>query len=238
MQPAQQTPQEGKGRQEKGRLAHVIAHWVHRLRFVLWGVLIAAGVFLVGYLAWSEVGKKRLVDSTLLAEGAQSTFDSWVSEQDEAKKTALETDLGGRLDKLISRYPRQYGAQRGLFLRADLRFRKKDWDGARADYEQLARRFPRSYLAAVSLFNAGVCAEEKGDAEAAQALYLRVADGYKDSGAVPRALFDAGRLDEQKGAWEEAQKKYERLESDYSASSWTKLAKNRIISLKVEGKLK
>ena len=147
-------------------------------------------------------------------------------------------DLAGQLDRLVARYPRQYGGQRGLFLRADLRFRGKDWEGARADWEQLARRFPASYLASVSLFNAGVCAEEKGDLEAAQALYMRVADGYKDSGAAPRALFDAGRLDEQKGAWDEARRKYELLESDYASSSWTKLAKNRIISLKVEGKLK
>jgi TolA-binding protein len=238
MQPAQQAPQDGKARQENRRVGDIIAHWVHRLRFALWGVLIAAGVFLVGYLVWSEVGKKRLVDSTLLAEGAQTVFDSWAGEPDEAKKAAIEKDLGDQLDRLISRYPRQYGGQRGLFLRADLRFSRKDWDGARADYENLARLFPRSYLAAVSLFNAGVCAEEKGDAEAAQALYMRVADGYTDSGAVPRALFNAGRLDEQKGAWDEARAKYERLESDYAASSWTKLAKNRIISLKVEGKLK
>lgn len=238
MQPVQQTPQEDKGRQQGRRLSHIIAHWVHRLRFVLWAVLIAAAVLVVGYLVWSEVGKKRLVDSTLLAEAAQGVFDSWESEQDEAKKAALEKDLGDQLEKLVSRYPRQYGAQRGLFLRADLAFRKKEWAAARADYEELARRFPRSYLAAVSLFNAGVCAEENGDADGAQGLYMRVADTWKDSGIVPRALFNAGRLDEQKGAWEEAQKKYERLESDYAASSWTKLAKNRIISLKVEGKLK
>ncbi len=238
MQPVQQASQDGRARQEPRRLSHIIAHWVHRLRFVLWALLIAAAVFLVGYLVWSEVGKRRLVDSTLLAEAAQATFTSWESEQDEAKKAAVEQDLAGQLDRLISRYPRQYGGQRGLFLRADLRFRKADWDAARADYEELAKRFPRSYLAAVSLFNAGVCAEEKGDAEGALALYTRVADTWKDSGVAPRALFNAGRLEEQKGAWEEAQKKYERLESDYAASSWTRLAKNRIISLKVEGKLK
>ena len=238
MQPAQQVPQEGHAKHEKKRLGDTIAHLVHRLRYALWAVLIAAAVFLVGYLVWTEVSKKRLVDSTLLAESAQTLFDSWVSEQDEARKAALEKDLADQLDRLVARYPRQYGGQRGLYLRADQRFRLKNWDGARADYEEVARRFPSSYLAAVSLFNAGVCAEEKGDADAAQALYMRVADTYKDSGAVPRALFDAGRLDEQKGAWDEALRKYERMESDYASSSWTKLAKNRIIALKVEGKLK
>ena len=237
MQPVQQVPQAARP-QEKRKIGDVVAHFVHRIRFALWAILIAAAVFLVGYLVWSEVGKKRSVDSTLLAEGAQELFDAWSSEQDASKKAALEKDLSDQLDRLVGRYPRQYGGQRGLFLRADLRLEKKAWDDARKDYEDLARRFPASYLAAVSLFNAGVCAEEKGDVEAAQTLYMRVVEKYRDSGASPRALFDAARLDEQKGAWEDARKKYERLDTDSPLSSWTKLGKNRIIGMKVQGKLK
>jgi TolA-binding protein len=237
MQSVQQEPQAVRP-QEKRKIGDAIAHIVHRIRFALWAILIAAAVFLVGYLIWTEVGKKRTVDSTLIAESAQDQFDTWVSEQDAAKKAALEKDLSDQLDGLIARYPRTYGGQRGLFLRADLGFKNKAWDDARKDYEELARRFPASYLAAISLFNAGVCAEENGDAEAAQGLYMRVVEKYRDSGASPRALFNAARLDEQKGAWEDARKKYERLDSDYALSTWTKLGKNRIIALKVEGKLK
>jgi TolA-binding protein len=237
MQLVQQEPQAARP-QEKGKIGDVVAHIVHRLRFALWAILIAAAVFLVGYLIWTEVGKKRTVDSTLLSESAQALFDTWGSEQDATKKAALEKDLSDQLDRLVARYPRAYGGQRGLFLRADLRFKNKAWDDARKDYEELARRFPESYLAGISLFNAGVCAEEQGDAEAAQGLYMRVAEKYRDSGASPRALFNAARLDEQKSAWEDARKKYERLDSDYAPSTWTKLGKNRIIALKVEGKLK
>jgi tetratricopeptide (TPR) repeat protein len=237
MQPVQQVPQAARP-QEKRKIGDVVAHIVHRIRFALWAILIAAAVFLVGYLIWSEVGKKRTLDSTLLVESAQVLFTTWGSEQDAAKKSALEKDLSDQLDGLIARYPRKYGGQRGLFLRAELRFKNKAWDDARKDYEELARRFPASYLSAISLFNAGVSAEEKGDAEAALGLYMRVVEKYPDSGASPRALFDAARLDEQKGAWEDARKKYERLDSDYALSTWTKLGKNRIIALKVEGKLK
>ncbi len=237
MQPVQQEPQAARP-QEKRKIGDVIAHIVHRIRFALWAILITAAVFLVGYLIWSEVGKKRTVDSTLIAESAQDLFDTWGSEQDATKKAAIEKDLSDRLDRLIARYPRTYGGQRGLFLRANLRLKNKAWDDARKDYEELARRFPASYLAAISLFNAGTCAEENGDAEAAQGLYMRVVEKYRDSGATPRALFNAARLDEQKGAWEEARKKYEQLDSDYALSTWTKLGKNRIIALKVEGKLK
>lgn len=237
MQPVQQVPQAARP-QEKRKIGDVVAHIVHRIRYALWAVLIAAAVFLVGYLIWSEVAKKRTVDSTVLAEGAQVLFDSWGSEQDAAKKAALEKDLADQLDRLIERYPNRYGGQRGLFLRADLRFKNKAWDDARKDYEELARRFPASYLAGISLFNAGVAAEENGDTDAAQKLYMRVVEKYAESAASPRALFDAARLDELKGAWEDARAKYERLDSDFPLSTWTKLGKNRIIALKVEGRLK
>ncbi len=80
--------------------------------------------------------------------------------------------------------------------------------------------------------------EEKGDRDGAQALYMKVISAYKDSAVVPRALFGAARIDEQKGAFEEARKKYDTLDADHPQSVWTKLAKNRIIALKVEGKIK
>jgi len=238
MQPVQHVVPQAARPPEKRRLSEAIARVVHKGRYVLWAVLIAGAVVLVGYLVWTEVSKRRLVDSTLLAESAAGLFDAWSGEQDAAGKATIEKDLVDRLDRLIARYPRQYGGQRGLLLRADLRFQTGAWDLARSDYEDLARRFPASYLAAISLFNAGVCAEEKGDGDAAQGLYMKVAEKYKESAAAPRALFDAGRLDEQKGAWDDARQKYERLETDYMTSTWTKLAKNRIIALKVEGKLK
>jgi TolA-binding protein len=220
------------------KLSHILAHAIHSWRYALWTVLILAAVFLVAYFVYSEWNRKLTADSTLAAEAAQDLFGKWSTEANADKKASLEKDLTQKLDALVAKYPRQYGGQRGLFIRADLRFAKKDWEGASADYGALARSFPKSYLAPIALFNEGVCLEEKGDKDAAEASYLRVASAYKGCAEAPRALFDAARIDEQKGSFEDAQKKYEELDSDYSMSAWTKLAKNRIIALKVEGKLK
>jgi len=240
MQPVQQT---GQGQQSaptplRRRISNFLAHTVDRFRIALWVVLIAAAVFLVGYLVYSEVNKKIIADSTLQVEGAQGVYDSWQTETDAAKKAALEKDLGDRLNRVISRYPRQYGGQRALFLRAEVGYAKKDWDAALKDYTTLASRFSTSYLAPVSLFDAAVCLEEKGDKDTAQKLYVQAYTSYKDSTVAPRALFDAGRLDEAKGVWTDAQKKYEQMDSLYGQSAWTKLAKNRVIELKVQGKIK
>ncbi|MGD0724435.1 MAG: tetratricopeptide repeat protein [Spirochaetia bacterium] len=241
MQPVQQHA--GPGQQAgqeplRRRISNFLAHTVDRFRIALWVVLIAAAAFLIGYLIYTEINKKLIYDSSTIAEGAQDLFEKWTAEPDAAKKAALEKDLTGQLDRLVDRYPRQYGGQRGLFLRADLSYAKKAWDAALKDYETLAGRFPKSYLAPISLFNAGVCAEEKGDTDGAQKLYTRAYVSYKDSTVAPRAIFNAGRIDELKGAWAEAQKKYEQMDSLYAQSVWTKLAKNRLVELKVQGKIK
>jgi TolA-binding protein len=241
MQPAQQHI--GQGQQPaqvplRRRISNFLAHTVDRFRIALWVILIAAAAFLVGYLVYSEVNKKLVYDSAILVEGAQDLYGTWQNESDAARKAALEKDLGERLARLIDRYPRQYGGQRGLFLRAELNFGKKAWDAALKDYQTLAARFPGSYLAPISLFDAAICLEEKGDKDGAQKSYVKAYTSYKDSTVAPRALFDAARLDEEKGAWADAQKKYEQMDSLYGQSVWTKLGKNRVVALKVQGKIK
>jgi tetratricopeptide (TPR) repeat protein len=211
---------------------------VTRFRIVLLVVLIAAAAFLVGYFVYDQINKKLASDSTVIAENAEELYGKWQAESDVTKKASIEKDLLDQVGKVISRYPHQYGAQRGLFVRAELYYNKKTWDPALADYRALAARFPKSYLAPISLFNGAVCLEEKGDAENAEKLYVQAYTNYKDSTVAPRAIFNAGRLDEAKGAWADAQKKYEQMDGLYSQSVWTKLAKNRLVELKVRGKTK
>ena len=227
MQPLQQTGQGQQVVQEplRRKISNFLAHAVSKFRIALWVVLIAVAVLLVGYLVYSEVNKKLVSSSTLLVEGAQDVYDKWQAEADATKKAALEKDLLDRLNQVISRYPRQYGAERALFVRAEVGYSKKDWDAARKTTTSLAARFPKSYLAPVSLFDAAICFEEKGDKDGAQKLYAQAYTSYKDSTVAPRALFDAARLDEAKGSWADAQKKYDQMDSLYGQSFWTKLAK-------------
>lgn len=241
MQPVQQHT--GQGQQPaqvplRRKISNFLAHTVDRFRIALWVILIAAAVFLVGYFVYGEINKKLIYDSTILLEAAQDLYGTWQNESDAAKKAALEKDIGDRLARLIDHYPRQYGGQRALFLRAELSFGNKAWDSALKDYETLAARFPGSYLAPISLFNAAICFEEKGDKDGAQKSYVKTYTSFKDSTVAPRALFNAARLDEEKGAWADAQKKYEQMDSLYGQSVWTRLGKNRVVALKVQGKIK
>ena len=171
-----------------------------------------------------------------MAEKAQAQYNLWRSESDVSKKAVLEKDLFDKLGTLIKRYPRQYGGQRGLFIRAEAYSDKKAWDDSLKDFETLAARFPKSYLAPISLFDAAVCYEEKGDTDSALKLYVSASSSYKESTVAPRALFDSGRLYEAKSEWTNAQKAYGSMEGLYAQSIWTRLAKNRLVELKVQGK--
>ena len=233
VQQPKQVEQEGFGR----RVATALSGFLHRFRFVLWGVLGAGLVFIVAWFGWAEITRRQSATATVQAEKAQELYDSWIAEADTAKKEAIQKDLLGRLDSLVARPGRLYGTQRALMLRADLRFELKDWDGAAADYRELARRFPASYLAPIALFDAATCLEEKDDREGAAKLYTDIVTRWKGTAVAPRALFALGRLAEEAGTWDEARTRYEQLDAEWPSSGWTQLAKNRLVALKVAGKI-
>jgi TolA-binding protein len=219
------------------RIRGALARSLQRFRVVFLAVVIAGAAFLVGYIVYMEVEKDRAGKAAALAEAAMAAWDDWNGQADAAKKSAQEKDLRAQLDGLITRYPRDYGAQRALFLRAELSYALKDWAAARTDWEALAARFPKSYLAPVALFDAATCAEETGDLTGSQSLYAAAA-AYTDSPVAPHALFNEGRVAEAQESWAPAQKAYEQLGSVYPGSEWTTLAKNRLITLKVQGRIK
>ncbi len=241
MQPVQQAPDRRQGATDqpiRHRIRNFLAATVSRFRIILLAILIAAAVFLVAYFIYTEISRKLTNDSTVLAESAQDLYDTWQGESDIAKKGALEKQLTDQLGVLTTRYARQYGGERGFFIRANLSYQKKAWDDAAKDYQALAARFPNSYLAPISLFDAGVCLEEKGDSDGALKLYTRVSQAYQDSPVAPRAMFDTARLDEQKESFDDAHKMYDQIDTLFPSSTWDKLAKNRLIELRVLGKIK
>lgn len=234
MQAPQQQPEpEGIGR----RIASALTQFLNRFRFAIWGLLGAVLVFLAGYVVWSEITRRQSAVATREVEQAEEIYDAWTAETDAAKKEALQTDLLARLDGLAARPGRLYGSQRALKLRADLRFELGAWDEAAADYREIARRFPASYLAPIALFDAATCLEEKGDREGAVGLYTELVTRWKGTSVAPRALFALGRLAEEAQSWDEARSRYEQLDAEWPSSAWTQLAKNRLIALKVAGKI-
>ncbi|GAB4370724.1 MAG: hypothetical protein Kow009_07150 [Spirochaetales bacterium] len=81
-----------------------------------------------------------------------------------------------------------------------------------------------------------VCKEESGDLDGALRALQEADTKYgKTFPETPHILFSMGRIYEAKGDRTEAQNAYNRLIDEYPQSSWTKLARNRLIYFKISG---
>ena len=222
----------------KVTFADKLSDFVNRRQIIIWAVLIAIIVAIVLYFVFVERNKRLTESSTILAEEAEDLYAQWLNETDKKKKEELETEFLDKTKLVLREYPHLYGAQRVLFLRGNFYFDKKNWEKASSDFIYLANTFPKSYLARISLFNAASCNEEMGNPKKAIKLYKELVTKYSDSALYSRSLFSIGRIYEEIGKYQEAKKFYNELEDKSPSSGWTKIARNRIIFLKVSGKIK
>jgi TolA-binding protein len=221
----------------KPRFIDRLTAFLHKYRIVLLVLLIALVVFLVGYFGWTEWNKRSRERSASLAERAQELYAQWQGASEGEGKASSEQELNRIIELVISKYPRRYAAQRAFFIQANVAYEKEEWQQAAESYTALADSFPKSYLSPLSLYNAGVSYEQLDDIESAVTSYRRIVEEHKQSFLVPHALFSLGRLHELNEAFEEAFEVYNQLEDDYPLSNWTKAGRNRIIDLKVQGKI-
>lgn len=221
----------------KPRFVDRLAAFLHKYRTVLLVLLIALVVFLVGYFGWTEWNKRSRERSARLVERAQELYAQWQGENEEEARVSTEQELTGIIERIISRYPRRYAAQRAFFIEASVAYEKQQWQLAAESYKAVADSFPKSYLSPLSLFNAGVSYEQLDEVDSAVASYQRIVEEHEQSSLVPHALFSLGRLHELNEEFESAFAVYNQLEDEYPLSNWTKAGRNRIIDLKVTGKI-
>ena len=188
--------------------------------------------FIISFAVVSEVNKSIEEKSTSMTELIQEDFDSWTNAPDEERKGSLESSILEQVEAVLEKYPKKYAGQRALFIRGNLYFGMEEWDSAHDDYILLAERFPKSYLAPVALINGAVAMEESDQPEKALEIYQSILKTYRENTPeIPRILFAAGRIQELLGAKEAALDTYNDLLDNFSSSSWTNLARNRIIYL-------
>jgi len=220
----------------KPRITDKLSRFLQRSRIPLLVTLIVLAVFVIGYFGWTEWERRARERSAVQAEQAQELYREWQSEQDPDARQGLEEDLRARLTDIRKSYPRQYAAQRAAFLEGSLEYELEQWEAAAKAFASLASRAPKSYLAPLALMNAGICYERLGAPQEALSAYRRVVDGYEDSFLVPEVLFAIGRLEEQEGNYPAAVEAYNLLEEQHPLSNWTKLGRNRIIALELDGR--
>lgn len=224
--------QEQEQEKEKVKLIDRIAHFIHTYRKFLWGSVIVVGIILVGVLVSQEFHKKVREESTVRIEEVLKQIEKFRNAEGE-EKAKLENTILTELDAIIDAYPRYYAAVRAYDVKAEIAFEKKEYGTAAELWNTLAIKYPKSHLAPIALMSAAVCKEEAGDLEGALKDLKEVDSIYaKSFPEIPHVLFSMGRILETKGSSSEASVYYNRLIDEYPSSSWTKLARNRLIYFK------
>ena len=198
--------------------------------FVLCGVLILAAVCAVAVIAVNEktvekgLGKIDLISYEL----TNKSYD------------LSETEIAARQDKALAALSEVSGKSgivgvRANMLSAEIYYQKKDFENARSAWLVAAQKGKNTYVVPVALFNAASCSEELGNLDDAAAGYKSASEA-EDFYEAAHALFSLGRVQETKGDFTAAAASYQALVDKSPEDSWAKLAKNRLVSLKILGK--
>lgn len=152
-----------------------------------------------------------------------------------------ESDLNSRMEKALGDLNSMVGkggvvGVRANMLVAEIYFQKKDFEKARSSWIAAAEKGKKSYTAPLSYFNAAVCSEELNDVDSAVTYYGDAAKA-EDFFESDHALFSEGRVLETKGDFAAAQTSYQKVVDASPDTSWAKLAKDRLIALKNDGKI-
>lgn len=202
-----------------------------RVIFVFCGVLLLGAVCAVVVISVNEktiekgLGKIDLISYEL----TNKSYD------------LSETEIAARQDKAVSSLSELVGKSgivgvRANMLSAEIYYQKKDFENARSAWLAAAQKGKNTYIAPIAFFNAASCSEELGNLDDAAAGY-KSASEVKDFYEAAHALFSLGRVQEAKGDFVAATASYQALVDKSPEDSWAKLAKNRLVSLKISGKV-
>lgn len=125
---------------------------------------------------------------------------------------------------------------RANMICAEIAFQQKKYQESADFWKAAAKKAKKSYIAPISYFNIGVCYEQLNNIDAAAENYKIAADN-KSFVIKNHAKFSYGRVLEAQGKYAEAVSVFTEINDSNPDDSWAKLAKSRIIALKVQGKV-
>mgnify|MGYP006308098599 CR=1 FL=1 len=226
---------------KKTQVLNGVASFLTRYRRIILSILIVIAVGTIGLVVALSVQNSRVERALEAVETLQEEYREWsAAALSSDPEESLETfsSIENMAGELIDRFPGTYASVRAQLILAEGNFTLENWTAAAELFATAASEVEGSYLASVASMAAGVARENAGDAQGALEHYRLVAEttdpGY---GFTPRALFSIGRIEEGRGEIVAASQAYQSLIDDYPASSWTNLARNRIITLTVEGRI-
>ena len=196
------------------------------------GLVIVGAIVTIGIVSWIQ--DSRLASSTKALEQLERTYSGWL-ELDEAGQKDKADALLSEAAALGAKYPKLYAGAKALMIQGMVQNDSGNIEAAEKIWAALATAQPESHLAPVALVNASTAAENKGNNEAALSYLNRYLEKYPGSAGQGRVLLSIGRIYESMKQYDKALETYTKLVASGDDSDWTKLAHDRIISVRSSG---
>jgi tetratricopeptide (TPR) repeat protein len=220
-----------KSRAEEKNFRIVLSRFIARYRILFLSIIVLILVTLIGIGIYSTLNQKRIETSAAAVEDLQVLYDEWQAAGDN-EKGDLREEIEGSAEKLLIAYKNGFAVQRTHMILGQLYRESEDWEISIDQYMKVADGFSKSYLAPIALMSAATVYEEMENYESAIAAYERVSKEYSSSFPLTAyALISSGRLYEKTGDTESAIESYNNVIDNFSGSSWTNIAQDRIIYL-------
>lgn len=209
------------------------ANFLEKNKKGLVAILCAALVLLLAYVICtslsSSANAKNLqkIDeiSYTLTNGSASLSDDELAGR---RSKALE-DLAAFVNK------GKVTGVRANMLAAEIAYQSGNKEDAASYWKKAAEKDKKAYTAPLCYFNMASAYEDLDKNEEAAAGYKLAADN-KDFVMRSHAAFNYGRLLETMGKYAEAAEAYQKLNDELPDDTFAKLAKTRLIQLKLDGK--
>ncbi len=225
-------------KEEKKTIEGSISSFIYKYRvalIVIVAVLVLGGIAAGIVVAVSEKNTEKgyAAYDTLVYNLSNYQNDSNLTADEIAAK---EADILSQAKDLASKNSKNGIGAHAYMLIAGLEFNNGNFENAKNAWVSAAAADSKAYTAPVSLYNAGVACEELGDIDGAVA-NIEKALTYDNFLLKAKAIFNLGRIEEQRGNIAKAADCYTKLNDEYSGDQYANLAKSRLISFEVEGKI-
>ncbi len=219
---------------EKQTFSDLLTLFIVKFKFVFLGIFVVGLIAIIAYGVISSSNEKAVKAG--LAEIDAVTTEYAELKIAETTDSAKEDALLARAQAIADKNTPTVVKIRAQMVIAEIQFDRKNFEAARTAWLAAAEADKKSYTYGLCNYQCGICSEELGDLDNAVA-YLKKAAESEGFAVVPRVLFNIGRIEETRGNIDKAVESYKKLVTDYPSDQWASLAKSRIITLDIDGKV-
>ena len=144
-------------------------------------------------------------------------------------------DLNEKFQIVIDEHPNSIAASKSEYFIGNIYYRAKKYKMALEHFQNGSEIKTKSYSAMLCLLGVARSYEQLKEFKKAEGIYSNIIDRYEEAFIIPSVHYSLAEIYEQLGDRDSAEKEYSRIVSDYSWSSWSDLAKKKILLLKSTG---